>query len=111
MNNLVKKILLGTALLVSHTVLADLSIVPLPQDFTTRMTVEKKYPMVIDGFTNLSDEQVSQFYHTKLGDPIKITTDIGRFTLFYDVAGHEVKISVYPQNMKTQISAMVGAAG
>ncbi len=100
----------GMLFAVSHQAFADLSVVPLPEDFQTRITVEKKYPMVLDGFTRLSDAEVQSFYSNKLGEPLKTTSDIGRFTLFYNVAGHPVKISVYQRGEWTEVSAMVSAS-
>ncbi|WP_105199109.1 MULTISPECIES: hypothetical protein [unclassified Pseudoalteromonas] len=99
----------GLLMAASHQANADLSILPLPEDFQTHMTVEKKYPMVLDGFTRLSDSQVQSFYSDKLGEPLKITSDIDRFTLFYNVAGHPLRIAVYQRGEWTEISAMVNA--
>ncbi|MCF2863034.1 hypothetical protein ABMY44_15840 [Pseudoalteromonas sp. Cnat2-41] len=114
MNNAFRRLattLAGSVLVAaSNLAYADLSLLPLPEDFTTRMTVEKKYPMVLDGFTQLSDNEVTDFYQSKLGEPLNITSDIGRFTLFYDVNGHPVRISVYQRDEWTEISAMVSAA-
>ncbi|MFY8273217.1 hypothetical protein AAEU32_03705 [Pseudoalteromonas sp. SSDWG2] len=100
----------GMLLALSQHAMADLSVLPLPEDFQTRMTVDKKYPMVLDGFTRLSDAEVQSFYSNKLGEPMKTTSDIGRFTLFYTVNSHPVKISVYQRGEWTEISAMVSAA-
>lgn len=100
----------GMLLTLSHHASADLSVLPLPEDFQTRMTVDKKYPMVLDGFTRLNDAQVQSFYSNKLGEPLKTTSDIGRFTLFYNVAGHPLRISVYQRGEWTEVSAMVSAA-
>ena len=111
MNNALRRAatltLAGLLMVASHQANADLSILPLPEDFQTRMTVQKKYPMVLDGFTRLSDSQVQSFYSDKLGEPLKITSDIDRFTLFYNVAGHPLRIAVYQRGEWTEVSAMV----
>ncbi len=85
----------------------ELALVPLPANFETRMTLETEYPMVLDGFVKMSDTEVREFYTSKLGEPLKVVSDIGRFSLLYRLEDHPIKISVYQRKEWTEISILV----
>ena len=110
-NGITKLAIGASCLVLSQVAQADLSVLPLPQDFKTRMTVENKYPVVLDGYSRLSDSEITEFYRSKLGDPEKVTQDLDRFTLFYNIAGYPVRISVYPRGEFTEVSAIMRAKG
>lgn len=101
-------VLLCSALgLTSPCSYADLTLVPLPNNFDVRMKLNDEYPMILTGYVKNSAEQVMQFYFTNLGDPINMIEDIGRQTLFYKQASQSIKISIYQQNDWTEINVMV----
>ncbi|MBE0363583.1 hypothetical protein PULV_a1046 [Pseudoalteromonas ulvae UL12] len=93
--------------LASPSSYADLTQVPLPDNFDVRMKLDDEYPMILTGYVKSTAEGVMQFYFAQLGDPINMVEDIGRQTLFYKQSSQSIKISVYQQSDWTEVNVMV----
>ncbi len=86
---------------------ADLSSVPLPNDFKPTLQVANNYPLVQTGYSGQSIADVAQFYISELGEPQLKRGDNTRMTLFYSQNSESVRISLYTNDYKTEIAIMV----
>lgn len=86
---------------------ANLDSVPLPDNTEVRMALDDDMPMVLSGFVKQDISEVMTFYREQLGEPQKVTQDIGRYTYFYKHQGNQLRVSFYQQNTWCEISVML----
>ncbi|MCQ8877239.1 hypothetical protein NQT69_04185 [Pseudoalteromonas shioyasakiensis] len=104
------KIIMTTLITLTFTAfssVADLSSVPLPNDFKPTLQVANDYPLVQTGYSGQSIAEVNDFYLQALGKPDLTTGDNIRRTLFYTVDNTTVRISLFAHDYRTEIAIMI----